>query len=237
MASAYPVAQSGADDAGDVIAEDERRERILADRLAAMPEPADDAEEEEAPEPLPPARLSASDRERLRRLPQGTRVWEGDLTDLSVEMRASALRCVRSGPTGMGRSARCFRTSAPSPGSSSSRARARRPLPFDRGAQDRRPDPLRGLRRRPRGRHLPHFRARVPPAHDRQSLRDRDGDPSRSLAAAGDLPADPLLRVLASPHAPRTRGDAPAAASAAAGVQRRACRRRSNTAPLTAVER
>lgn len=57
-----------------------------AARLVAMPEPADDAEEEEAPEPLPPARLLASDRERLRRLPRGTRVWEGDLTDLPIEI-------------------------------------------------------------------------------------------------------------------------------------------------------
>lgn len=174
MASAFPVPQRGAGDAGELIEEDERRERILAEhpeyrepiergedrvgdvnprahlatheaiaeqlaandppelraayerllalghdehavrhaladalvreiwrsqserepfdreryaaRLAEMPEPANDAEEELAPEPLPPARLSARDRERLRRLPRGTRVWEGDLTDLPVEI-------------------------------------------------------------------------------------------------------------------------------------------------------
>lgn len=57
-----------------------------AARLAAMPEPAVGAEQEDAPDPLPPARLSASDRARLRRLPRGTRVWEGDLTDLPIEI-------------------------------------------------------------------------------------------------------------------------------------------------------
>lgn len=51
-----------------------------------MPEPAADAEQEEALEPLPPARLSVRDRERLRLLPRGTRVWEGDLTDLPIEI-------------------------------------------------------------------------------------------------------------------------------------------------------
>lgn len=61
------------------------RERYAA-RLAAMPEPAADAGEEETPEPLPPARLSANDRERLRRLPRGTGAWEGDLTDLPIEI-------------------------------------------------------------------------------------------------------------------------------------------------------
>lgn len=175
MASAYPVAQRGAGDAGELIAEEERSERILAEhpeyreaiergeervgdvnprahlatheviaeqlaandppevratyerllalghdehavqhaladalvreiwrsqtesepfdperyaaRLAAMPEPADDAEEEEeALEPLPPARLSARERERLRHLARGTSVWEGDLTDLPIEI-------------------------------------------------------------------------------------------------------------------------------------------------------
>ncbi len=57
-----------------------------AARLAAMPEPAADAEQEDALEPLPPARLSVRDRERLRLLPRGTRVWEGDLTDLPIEI-------------------------------------------------------------------------------------------------------------------------------------------------------
>lgn len=56
-----------------------------ATALAAMPDPANDAEEETL-EPLPPARLQARDRERLRRLPRGTRAWEGDLTDLPVEI-------------------------------------------------------------------------------------------------------------------------------------------------------
>ncbi|MEX2045871.1 MAG: DUF1841 family protein, partial [Chloroflexota bacterium] len=174
MVSPYPVAQRGAGDAGELIVQDERRERILAEhpeyieaiergeervgevnprahlatheaiadqlaandppevraaherllelghdehavrhaladalvreiwrsqsergpfdrqryaaRLAAMPEPADGAEEQEAPEPLPPARLSVRDRERLRLLPRGTGVWEGDLTDLPMEI-------------------------------------------------------------------------------------------------------------------------------------------------------
>lgn len=51
-----------------------------------MPEPANDAETEDALEPLPPARLSARDRERLRRLPRSRHVWEGDLTDLPIEV-------------------------------------------------------------------------------------------------------------------------------------------------------
>lgn len=82
MGSAYPVAQRGAGHVSEQIVEDERRERILA----AVPEPAEDAEEVDAPEPLPPAHLSASDRERLRCLSRGTRVWEGDLTDLPIEI-------------------------------------------------------------------------------------------------------------------------------------------------------
>lgn len=57
-------------------------------RLAALPEPTVDAEQEQALERLPPARLSARDRERLRRLSRGTRVWEGDLTDLPVEIES-----------------------------------------------------------------------------------------------------------------------------------------------------
>lgn len=103
MASAYPVAQRGAGDASEPIEEGERRVRILAEhpeyrealdrgryaaRLAALPEPTAHAEQEEALERLPPARLSALDRARLRRLSRGTRVWEGDLTDLPVEIES-----------------------------------------------------------------------------------------------------------------------------------------------------
>lgn len=88
MASAYPVPQRGAGNAGEPIGDGERRGRLLTEYLAAMQESADDAEEEEALQPLPPARLSASDRERLGRLPRGTRVWEGDLTDLPVEIES-----------------------------------------------------------------------------------------------------------------------------------------------------
>ena len=61
------------------------RERY-ATRLAAMTEPAHDADDEEALEPVPPARLSVGDRQRLRRLPRGSRAWEGDLTDLPIEI-------------------------------------------------------------------------------------------------------------------------------------------------------
>ena len=61
------------------------REQYAA-RVAAMPEPAADGEDEELPEPLPPAQLLAHDRERLRRLPRAARVWEGDLTDLPIEI-------------------------------------------------------------------------------------------------------------------------------------------------------
>lgn len=61
------------------------RDRYAA-RLAAMPEPAGEGEQQDTPEPLPSARLSANDRDRLRRLPHGTGVWEGDLTDLPVEI-------------------------------------------------------------------------------------------------------------------------------------------------------
>lgn len=54
--------------------------------LAALPGPSSDGGEgtEESLETLPPARLSARDRERLRRLPRSVRAWEGDLTDLPV---------------------------------------------------------------------------------------------------------------------------------------------------------
>lgn len=61
------------------------RERYAA-RLAAMPETPDDADEQEALEPLPPARLPVGDRERLRPLPRASRAWEGDLTDLPIEI-------------------------------------------------------------------------------------------------------------------------------------------------------
>ncbi len=61
-------------------------------RLAALP--ASDADDggtsdmdDAAPlEELPPATLSAADREKLRRLSRSLRAWEGDLTDLPVEI-------------------------------------------------------------------------------------------------------------------------------------------------------
>lgn len=59
------------------------RQRYAA-RLAAMPDSPDEAEAE--PPPLPPARLAPADRERLRRLPRSAHAWEGDLSELPVEI-------------------------------------------------------------------------------------------------------------------------------------------------------
>ncbi|HEV2250634.1 MAG TPA: DUF1841 family protein, partial [Candidatus Limnocylindria bacterium] len=54
-----------------------------AARLAALPDPSDEAE---AAPPLPLARLAPADRERLRALPRSGNAWEGDLSDLGVEI-------------------------------------------------------------------------------------------------------------------------------------------------------
>jgi hypothetical protein len=59
------------------------RDRYAA-RLAAMPDPPDEAEAE--PPPLPPARLAPGDREQLRTLPRSGHTWEGDLSDLPAEI-------------------------------------------------------------------------------------------------------------------------------------------------------
>jgi len=53
-------------------------------RLAALR--ATDCDDAEAAEELPPATMPPADREKLRGLPRSVRAWEGDLTDLPVEI-------------------------------------------------------------------------------------------------------------------------------------------------------